>query len=149
MVLEALAAVSLANSIVQFVDFSSSLVAGSWKLSQSTSGLSARNEGLQIITEHLESLSQSLLVLPDTASEADKAITKLATLCNAEAKELLSVVEGLKAKGSSARNRPYRAWQSFSHALKSQWKENRIKDFQSRLSGFQSQLILHLVALTR
>jgi hypothetical protein len=143
MVVEAFAAISLAGNITQFIDFTSKLIIQSLRLYKSDSGVLAENVELQAVAEDLKRLSGSLTVRFLATSEADEGIIALARSCRAESDKLLSALERLKAQPGN------RKWQSFLQALKHIWEKERVEEFQKNMERFQTQLILHLVVLTR
>jgi hypothetical protein len=60
MALEALAAIGLVSSIVQFVDFASELLSKTNELRQSTNGADAENANLETTSQVLRRLSEGL-----------------------------------------------------------------------------------------
>ena len=143
MVLEAFAALSLASSIVQFVDFGSKLVVQSTKIYKSNSGTSEEILDLKSLSRDLQDLTVGLQVRFIATSRADQGIAQLAKLCNNEAKALSSVLQRLSGNPDCGK------WKTFLQALATLWEKDRIEALRKSLGLIQTQLVLHLVMLTR
>lgn len=145
MVLEPLTAIGLAGNIVQFVDFTGKIVAKSLKLYRSSPGEPGDNASLEQVTGELRSLTKGLTIrfTPPGNSGPDAGILSVARACRTEAEKLLSVLEKLKIKHGS------RVLQSAHQALADEWKKDTIEELRTNLGRLQTQLLLHLVALTK
>jgi hypothetical protein len=145
--MDPLTAISLASSVVQFVDFSTKLVSSAHSLYLSTSG--AKAEHLE-----LEDLARSLQQQADEAtpqnisnnaalSKQDQTLVSLGNSCRAVADELLSALDKLKLKGGS-----FRGLKSIYIALKGVLEEEKIASIQQRLDRvgkiMNSQIIFNL-----
>lgn len=142
--LDPFSALSLAATIVQFVDFSSKLISDTAELYRSSKGSLARNIELSTIVTDLGAISSGLEVrgrsIAHACSNDERAIASLATQCKNLSSKLLDVLEDLSVKGS------HKKWKSVSQALRSVWKESEIREIQKRLDSFRSQLTIRLVA---
>jgi hypothetical protein len=148
MVLEALAAVSLAGNIAQFVDLMGKLFGTTTKIYNSYEGVAQDVQILEDITKNLEFIcadlsrnfqhAQAQQLVTKTIRES---LAKLATDCEAAAAELLSVLNGLRAK------KPNSKWSSFKAALATTWKERQVNAMEKRLETYRLQLILELQIL--
>ena len=58
--MEPLSALSIATSVVQFLDFAGTLISGTWEISKSRFGESEKNTDLRAITESLCGLNDEL-----------------------------------------------------------------------------------------
>jgi hypothetical protein len=150
--LEPLSALSLAGSIVQFVDFGLKVVSESRQRYRSATGALPENLTLEIVVADLSTISESLA---SHASEQpgvrtrqtwnqgreDKALRELAARCKELADELLDILEDLKVKG------PHRRWESCRQAFRSMVKRERIRDMEKRLEQIRAQLNIRLAAM--
>ncbi|KAF2258488.1 hypothetical protein CC78DRAFT_526195 [Lojkania enalia] len=145
--MEPLSALSIATSIVQFLDFTGKLISGSTKLYKSSNGTLAEHGDLSEAIQYLLVLSKDLdqplrSKDPEQVAVYEQAIIGLARDTNHAAKELISTLEELKLKKNSR-------WESCLQALKTLWSQERINDLRSRVDGFRSQLSLNLIAAMR
>lgn len=147
--LDPFSALSLAATIVQFVDFSSKIVSGAAELYRSAEGSLTNNVELSTIVTDLSAISSGLEVHDRELSHEyeyskdERALANLAVQCKDLADKLMDVLDDLSVKGS------HKKWKSVRQALRSVWKENEIRDIQKRLDSFRSQLTLRLVATLR
>jgi hypothetical protein len=143
--LDPLTALSVAGTVVQFVDFSCKLLSHAYEIHESTSGITSVNKELERVTsnlsEQLVKLSRPLSV--DGVSgclTADEArLEMLCSECGDIGRELLQKLRRLKGKGK--RN----AWESFSKAIQAAWNKNEIDALVQRLRNFKDALELHVM----
>ncbi|KAF2830352.1 hypothetical protein CC86DRAFT_378654 [Ophiobolus disseminans] len=146
MVLEALAAVSLAGNVVQFVDFSCRLFSTAASIRRSTTGAAESIQDLDTVTQALRHSSEKIASSRNTAAQQGvtqdhSSLVKLADNCQTAATELLSVTQALKTKDSGSK------WSSFKAALATAWSEKEIKDMESRLNAYRQQMHLEVSLL--
>lgn len=142
-VLDPFSALSLAATIVQFVDFSSKLISDTAELYRSAEGNLASNIELSTIVTDLSTLSSDLEVRDrdqSAYSKDERALTNLAVQCRELSTKLLDILGDLRVKG------PHKKWKSVRRALRSVWKESEIREIQKRLDSFRSQLTLRPAA---
>lgn len=158
MVLDPFSALGVAGNVVQFVQFSSSIISETREIHQSAAGVSVKNFELKVVAENLSELSDKLSTprlsiatrtrIPLHAcgtTEAEEApIYRIASLCKSIANELLSTVEELEVA-----NGPRHKWRSFRQALKTVWKKDKIIELQSRLDQLRSQMTVYIVSIIR
>jgi hypothetical protein len=152
MVLDALTALSLAGTIIQFVDFSGKLLAKSHEIYVSVDGASIGNNDLEAAAKNLRNLNGRLNASAvsrrgdgvDATSESEVALIQLTTKCSAVAEELLAVLNQLKAQGVSNRR-----WKSFRQALKSSLKQGRVDEINSRLQALRQELSFNVLVSFR
>jgi hypothetical protein len=135
--LDPLTALGLASNIVQLITFASGLVAKGRDIYQSTDGTLVEHLELEAITKSLEDLSLEV-ALPDTVSpnltKVERQLQQLCDGCRKATKELLDVIQKLKAQG------PHKRWASFRQALNSIWKEDEIQGLSVRLERYRRQI---------
>lgn len=72
------------------------------------------------------------------------SVKNLSNICKDDCNELLQVITKLKAK-TGAKG----AWASFRIALRMAWEKKKIDELEERLSRDQTNLILHICALSK
>ena len=143
MVHDPFSALALANSIVQFVDFSSKLLSESKEIYRSVNGTTAKNCDLEIIVQDLAAASLPLADRSPEDRSLDETLARLAKACNNVAGDLLSELTKLKAPES------HRKWKSAYQALTSVWKHRKIRDYKDRLNDPSAQSTSYLVTTLR
>jgi len=153
--MEALAALSVAASAVQFVTFASSLVSNVAEINDSSRGTTGNVLSLEVIHKRLAEVLKALA--PDSPPDSEaatetheeesriapstKAIRELARICGDDCERLLSVTKKLKARQCDGLGRQ---WVGFRVALKTLWKREEVLDLENRLARAQTTLILHI-----
>jgi hypothetical protein len=145
--LDPLTALSVAGTIVQFVDFSGKLLAKSREIYKSASGASIDNNQLEAIAKDLEGLNARLrkpLPSQQSLGESDTSLVKLGEQCAGVAAELILALEELKVRGAT-----HLRWKSFRKALKSVRKREEVDAITLRLRSFREELNLHILVNLR
>lgn len=142
--MDPLNAVSLAASILQFVEFTAKLVNDGRQIYDSTQGATLENCDLEAVTQSLVLITRQIshnthddpsvghhgpIVDPDAPTEQN--LNDLGASCQDVAKELLDAPEHLKAPVS--RNR----WTSIVDALKTVWARGKIQGLRNRLDQYR------------
>jgi hypothetical protein len=143
--MDVITALSLAGTIVQFVDFGSKLLSTGIQLYHSTEGTLTVNEEIELVTSDLRSLIFKLqdpflrtnVVGPLTQEEDNEQDTfqKVCAQSKQVANELLERLEKLKVKGR--RGSKLRKWDSFLQAVKSNWSAEEIAGLTLRLANLK------------
>jgi hypothetical protein len=151
--MDPLTALSLAGTIVQFVDFANKIIRGTKHIYKSTSGALSANEDLEERTRALSDLNAKLKqpvesCLYDASAKvpSDSSYTILQDICHKcseEADQLLARLEGLKVNGK------HRLWKSFQLAVKAAWAQREVEEISKRLSEYQKLLEMHVVSTIR
>ncbi|KFY89381.1 hypothetical protein V498_06457 [Pseudogymnoascus sp. VKM F-4517 (FW-2822)] len=150
--LEALVAVGLAGNIVQFTHFAQQLLSGARKLYRSTSGATAENTELELITKNIRKLAETedLRKLAESTQQCDglNPVTSRPTnldrdeedwmQLNQQCKEL--AVDLLKLLGSFKVKADHRRWEIVRQSIRIAWKKSDIESMQQRLDRIGSQL---------
>ena len=139
MVLEAFAAVSLTGNIIQFLNFSCSLLNKTRDIHRAASGLPIEHLELDTISQDLTTLSANI----KTELHSDPILATLANRCGILSTELLAAVKELHNVHTTFRSL---RWKSFRQALKSIWEKDRIAEMQSRLNNLRDQVMVHYVS---
>ena len=138
--MEALAAVSLAGNILQFLDFTSNAISKSRQIHASTSGSLKEHDDLQDLTLDLKGLSGRLQA---SAGPVDPVLEHLCIQCREVADEMLKALESLRVKGKCIRI------QSLRKTLKVLWGKEKLKVLEKRLAGFRQEFTLHVTVELR
>ncbi|TGO21177.1 hypothetical protein BPAE_0235g00060 [Botrytis paeoniae] len=144
--LDPLSALSLAGTIVQFVDFGSKVISTATELHHSSEGALANNLELSTIISDLSSISNDLSARSTgqgkhSYNKNELALIGLASPCKGLSDKLLHVLDGLNIKKADTK------WASAHQAMRSLWKKAYISEISKRLDDFRNQLILRLVAI--
>lgn len=150
--MEALAAVGLASSIVQFVDFATKIISKGYQYQRSADGVLDENAELQAVADSLDQLSKLLVTskeksFPSTRmikkSKENEALKTVAMECQSIANVLSIAVDRLRISGNRTK------WKSFRQALKSQWRKEEIEATLRRLRLAREDLIVHLLVVMK
>jgi hypothetical protein len=141
--LDPLTALSLAGTIVQFVDFSSKIVSKTRELSKSAHGATEEAFNVEIVTRDLLRLSQSLrnwLRLSGVESD-DKDDQDLEALCDGciyLPEKLLARLRILKVQHGAGKV------QVLQQAIKTVWSRRELDQLAEQLDEYRRQLDLHV-----
>jgi hypothetical protein len=148
--MDPLSALRDAASVVQFIDFASTLVSSTYKIYKSTTGDTKEKLDLKVVTSSLKSLSNDLRLSLDQdtsegkeLSKVDTEITTLCVSCSDVADELILALEKLNVQ------KKHDIWQSVRAALQSVWGRKEVDTLEKRLELFRSQISLHINASLR
>lgn len=146
--MDPLSALSIASSVVQFVDFSSKLISGAHELRNSPKGQLQQHAELETITKSLVRTSSDFKrsLFHDktrSLSSNEEALQILCEECQALADQLMTALKELKLQGNQGK------WRSIQQALKSLWGQEHIEALQKRLDGFRQQLIIGILVALR
>jgi hypothetical protein len=144
--MDPLTALSLASSIVQFVDFGSELVAKGWRRYKSADGSLVEDVDTEMAVHHLVYLvsklqnpSESRLPDSEAGQVEDQAFRALCTKCHSMGEELLSCLKAARVEGK------HRKWKSFRQALRSVSTEEKLSKIEARLSALKDELEFHFL----
>ena len=146
---EGIAALSLASSIFQVIDFGSKFATTAWKIHKAARhSLENLDEVayMRAITVNLDDVLRDIRAQSghiDPASESNQGIVNLAKECATLVEELLQSLNKL-GLGEVARKRD-----ALRAAFKLTWKGEEIRALQARLNDFRSQLTLGLLVSMR
>ncbi|KAI0904421.1 hypothetical protein F4823DRAFT_614930 [Ustulina deusta] len=152
--MDPLSALSLAGTVVQFVQFAASLINGTRRIY--VTGHSIETETLDGLYRLLSDFSSDLGArcsghpqpylgeLQRLANRRAAALGSLATRCKQDCDRLLEIVNRLRTSSVTGP----RWWASFVVALKEVAKAKEVKEIQERIEGYQGQMILHLCAIS-
>jgi hypothetical protein len=149
MALEPLATLSLAGTVVQFVDFGSRVLSKGHQIYRSVDGALSENIELETVTADLIELNTRLKRSLRPAgtigcfSKTEQALEDVCNGCRGVSEELLVRLNGLKVQGKRRR------WKSLRKALKTVWTKADIDATAGRLAMFKNQLELQILVSLR
>ena len=144
MAAESLAALSLASSIVQFIDFGCRLFSKSHELY--VEGFVTESVQLETISETVGRFAKDLIVTPprkDLLSKDEADLLTLAEICEEIAEDFKLLLSQLRVKGGGHK------WQSLRVSLKRLWKSDDIERMGQRLDRASNQLTSCLVKILK
>ena len=144
--MDPLSAVSLAGTVVQFLDFGIKLVAKASEIYSSASGAEIRNIELDAIARNLVSLNQrvrnrSTNVSAQLTSEDEEALAAMMETCSKIGEELIAAIHKAKVQGI------HKGWKSVRQALKSVLGLDKIQDLYNRLTQYREQIVVILLVI--
>ena len=148
-VMDPVSALGVAATVVQFVDFTISLVSGTYKIYNSASYNRDENFDLKTITTSLNELNSDLrhsltpVASTHKLSPRNEAIDTLCKECTKVAEKLLSALNGLSGQTKC------KLWGSFQQALRTIWSQEEIQSLKKRLDTFRHQISMQILALLR
>lgn len=146
---EALATLSVAANIAQFVGLSMQIVSSCKEIYKSAHGIRQDYKELQNMVGNVQSLHKDVVValgavqsqaggapLGHIISGNEKAILALADQCEPISNELLEVINSLKI----AKDAKFRAVKAVGKSFQYVWKSNDIQNLKQRILDLDSQL---------
>ncbi|KAL8834112.1 MAG: hypothetical protein Q9170_003915 [Blastenia crenularia] len=134
--MDPLSALGIASNVIQLVEFSGKLIAGTTELYTSIDGAKRVNRELEEITADLTQICTEYAnpqnnMSGRNASDSEIALVALFRSCKDLGQELLAVLQSVKVKD------PRHKWSTFRQALRSAWKEGKIREYEKRLEHSQ------------
>jgi hypothetical protein len=139
------AAIGLASSVVQFVDFSAKLLGVANTIRRSESGSTAENEHLAFVVRQMKKFSYALELKKEghPQSDEEQSLELLASECYILSEELLHLLESIKAKNPRSLRESARA------AIANACTKKEKDELRRRLHECSNQLNLHLTSMKR
>ena len=141
--MDPLSALSLAGTVVQFVDFSFKLFSNAQRLYNSEKGSLVGNDEIELVTTSLIEMTAKLerpLQSGDSIGCYTKSEQQLLDICAAStgiANEILERLNRLKVDKDSRKNK---RWESLSKTVKGMWTKKDLDELLGRLQVFRSNL---------
>jgi hypothetical protein len=142
--MDPLSALSLAGTIVQFVDFGCKLFTEGRELYKSSTGQLSANEETEMVIIDLQRLMEKLRQPPTTGLAGpctedehvqQKSCEKICDRAISIAEEIISRLEKLMVKGST-----HRMLKSIQKVVKSAWSRAEISGLMARIQGLKATL---------
>ncbi|CAJ2514145.1 Uu.00g022640.m01.CDS01 [Anthostomella pinea] len=142
--MDPLSAIGLASGIITFIDFSWSLVTGTFEVYNSQAGTTFENVHIGRVIDDLREVSEGLEVnFRGDTSRHDKAPQKLAQNC-AELSENLLVLLNNVAGGKKKKKT---LWQSAQVKWQSMRRAGEVREIEERLAEYRSQILVRMNAM--
>ena len=143
--MEALAAIGLASAIVQFVDFSSRLIAGAKEAYTSASGMTAASEDSDVLINNLKDLTGRLKVRTtgNVLSAEDERLIALKRGCEKLSCELQEVLQKTRARKKGSKLSSIKA------SLKAQSQREKLASLEKRLDSYRSEILGQILGMMR
>lgn len=136
--MDPITAVGFAASILTFVDFSWSLIKGSYEVYESANGTTTDHTRISTVLGDLDNITKSLQCDIKGSSPHLTDLKKLAVECAEVSQKLSKILEELKRKEGN------KAWRSLEAKWKSMRKEKEIASIEQRLNTYRLQLLMRL-----
>lgn len=136
--MEALAAISLASNVAQFVEYAVQFTKLAHKFASSDSGPISEHEGITAITSSMAEAMKTI-----NPENTDKALSSLASQCLIVAADVQNLVNELAKKPEDSLIR------SLHKAGKTMYKQKEIQELSELLSSMRAQVSHHLLVLMR
>ncbi|KAK4463658.1 hypothetical protein QBC42DRAFT_265318 [Cladorrhinum samala] len=137
--MDPLTAVAFAGTIITFVDFSWSLLTGTYDVYGSSTGMTQQNARINDIISDLRDVSADLEGGLPVNSKHEKALRDLAAECSELAEELAALLKRLKRD-----EKKNSLWSSLKVKWASLMKAGDVEDMMERLWDYRSQIMLRL-----
>ncbi|KAF9697426.1 hypothetical protein EKO04_004561 [Ascochyta lentis] len=146
--MEAIAGLSLAANILQVVEFTANVLSAGRQISQA--GSTVQNSELGVVVTDFTALNDRVKIWarPDPAAlgplaENGQALENLAVESGKIAKELISLLESLRAKPEASR------YKTVSQAIRTVWSANKIDGLRNRLQTIRDELQFRILVSIR
>ena len=143
--LDPMTAVSLAGTIVQFLDFTSKVVSKNRKLSRSVTGLQPEVDSLEVATKDLLELSEKLkdgirvVDANGTLSKDDLDFQYLCNGCIAVSVKMLERLGKLKVEAGDGK------WRVAKQAIRAVWSEKEVVELNDQVLNLRRQLCFRIL----
>ena len=137
--MDPLTALSVAGTIVQFVDFGTKILSRTHELYKSPDSTITVNQDLDLVATDIFQLSQKLCVPARAETEDEPMLRKLCVASSDIATELTTRLNGLRVQGK------HQKWRSFQQAINSVWSERDVKELTRRMSTIRDSVQIHVV----
>ena len=140
--MDPLTALSVAGTIVQFVDFSIKLLSTTRKLYRSDIGNLPDHEELEYVTTDLSRLAARLQQAADQEEgfqPSSPELQEISRKCDEVARELLKRLEAFKIEKNNA-------FRSFRVALQASWSKRDLNELVARLNTYRQSIQTHILA---
>ena len=130
-------AVGFAASILTFIDFSWSLVRGSYKVYRSGLGITPDNARISNVIDDLLEVTEGMEADIKGQTQHEIALIKLAQQCKSLSRELSNILQNLRMKKDTK-------WESLKTTWKSMWKEKEVASIAMRLREYREEIVVRL-----
>jgi hypothetical protein len=148
--MDPLSALSIAASVIQFLDFGSKIVSKGVHLYKSSDGTLSEHVEIEMAANRLREMSENFKKSAryrqqSPCSENRSELDTICDSCAIVSEELIAKLNELKVPYGHR----HRKWKSFRQALKTVWSREEVDNIAKRLAGFRSELEIHLLDFLR
>jgi hypothetical protein len=136
--MDPLSALSLAASILTFVDYARQIITGTSEIYHSASGITKDNAYIEDVIKDLKQVTTDLDGDIVGQTKHEKALISLGEKCHKLSEELLGLIGSLAYDGERT------AWKSFKTKIKSMRKEKEVTSMEKRLGEYRSEILPRL-----
>lgn len=129
--------VGLVSSIITFVDFSCTIVRGTYDVYHSASGATEENVHIGNVIEDLRDVTGKMSTETHGQDDHEKALLKLGQQCHSLSRDLADILCKLTTNRRSG-------LQSLNIMLRSMMKEKEVRAIEKRLGEYRGQMTLRL-----
>jgi hypothetical protein len=137
--MDPLTALSVAGTIVQFIDFSTKLFSLTIQFYQSSTGTLKANDELDLVALDIAAITAKLSL----GKDLDPNFQKLCALATDVANEISARLDKLKVTGK------HRAWKSLRQAINAAWAKDELAALLARLSTLRETLETNILMSLR
>jgi hypothetical protein len=149
--MEPLSALGVATAVTQFIEFTGTVISGTWKLYKlepAPGGVRQEYDHIVPVTKRLTELTKSLRdsIRPTdrtSLSSQDEDLENISHECTKLGEELLVVLDRLKSQSK------YRFWACFREALATVWKQKDVDALQKDLERYRRLMSTHILIALR
>ena len=146
--MEPFSALAVATAVTQFLDFTSSVVSGTWKIYKSNDGDFGPNSDIMTITKSLNKLNGKLRHSTSRPQKSDitaqdQEIEKLSERCIELGDRLITALDNLRSQSK------HQLWGSFRQALRTTWNQSEIDTLQQTLKNYRKQITMYILVQLR
>ena len=149
MVLETVAAIGLASSVITFVEFTTRVASKGKEYYASTDGILKEHKDLLLLLQSFERLSDGMVTsfhgIPPQERLVREQKALVAAACNCQR----IAVEFKEALATLVAGYPDRKWDCLRHALKTVWSKQSLDRRLANLRLAREDLIVHLLVVIR
>lgn len=128
-------AVGLAASILTFIDFSWSLVRGSYEVYHSDLGITTGNAHISNVIDDLLEVTEGMETDIKGQNRHEEALIKLAEQCKSLSRDLSKILQNLRMKKDTK-------WESLKTTWKSMRKEKKVASIEKRLGEYRGEIVV-------
>lgn len=141
--MDPITALTLASTILTFIDYANKIVTGTYEVYQSLSGATAENAHVETIVGDLSDITADLGATVPGKTKNEIALKDLASKCKVVSDKLQDLLDTLKVSGN------HTTWKSLKVKIKSMRKDKEIVGMEKQLDDYRAQILTRLTVMLR
>ena len=142
--MEPLSAIGIAGSIINFVDFTSKLISGTYEIYSSSAGATDEHADLAKVIEDVLDVTRRLSYSTRPAMTDDEtALLGLVSNCRELSQELVQVLKRLQTKNPKSKSESIRV------ALRSVCGKGKLESLENRIDKYRRQILDRTIIMMR